>query len=107
MRTSVSWVLVNYVHMYHIYDSYLVQKKKILTGPAELTESGFSTRLREIDIFLMDIVLKMKITDNQFEFLNCERQWYNFKYLSEVCTKGRNLLMNRKMKAMIRINTEV
>ena len=42
----------------------------------------------------MDVALTMRLTDNQFEKINCVRQWHNVKYLSEVQTKGGDLLMS-------------
>ena len=35
----------------------------------------------------MNIAIKIDLTDNQLEQLNCVRQWFNVKYLSELCNE--------------------
>ena len=43
--------------------------------------------LQQKDVCLMDVAIEMDLTYIQLKWLNCVRQWFNVKYLSELCNE--------------------
>ena len=77
-----------------------------IDGKIHLDNTMIWPRLRERDICFMDVELKMKLAENLLGEINGVREWYNVKYLSEVCTIGGFLFMKvgLQMELMIRNN---